>query len=99
MQCSAGRSRFFIKPCKTDLTDGRWTNCNTNRWDYRGREKKEKSHLQNGIIIRLVFLEDKIITHTTAGCYSDLYSVPSWLAHVFQIQGLVRGLVVTSFDA
>lgn len=38
-------------------------------------------------------------THTTAGCYGDLNSVTSWLAHVFQVQGLVRGLVVTSFDA
>lgn len=33
MQCSAGRSLFFIRPCRTDLTDGRWTSCNTNRWD------------------------------------------------------------------
>lgn len=38
MQCSAGRSLFFIKPCRTDLTDGRWTNCSTNRWDYKSKE-------------------------------------------------------------
>lgn len=53
MQCSAGRSRFFIRPCRTDLTDGRWTNCNTNRWDYRREE--EKCHSWNGIIISLFF--------------------------------------------
>lgn len=41
MQCSAGRSLFFIKPCRTDRTDGRWTNCNTNRWDYGERGGKK----------------------------------------------------------
>lgn len=33
MQCSAGRSRFFRSPWRTDRTDGLWTSCSTNRWD------------------------------------------------------------------
>lgn len=37
-QCSAGRSLFFIRPCSTERTEGRWTSCSTNRWDWRGGE-------------------------------------------------------------
>ena len=37
-------------------------------------------------------------THTAAGRYSDLDGVPSWLAHVFQVQGLVGRLVVAPLD-
>ncbi len=33
MQCSAGNSRFRNKPCNTDFTLGRCTNCNTNKCD------------------------------------------------------------------
>lgn len=33
MQCSAGRSLFFRRPCRTDRTDGLWTSCSTNKCD------------------------------------------------------------------
>lgn len=33
IQCSAGRRRFLRRPCSTERTEGRWTSCNTNRWD------------------------------------------------------------------
>lgn len=46
-----------------------------------------------------VFDEDKKVTYTTAGCYCDLYGVTTWLTHLLQVQGLVRGFVVTSFNA
>lgn len=46
-----------------------------------------------------VFDEDKKVTYTTAGCYCDLYGVTPWLTHLLQVQGLVRGFVVTSFNA
>ena len=36
MQCSAGRSLFFRRPCSTERTEGRWTSCSTNRWDCGG---------------------------------------------------------------
>ena len=39
MQCSAGSNRFRNKPCNTDRTLGRCTNCKTNKCDW----KKEKS--------------------------------------------------------
>lgn len=35
MQCAAGRNLFLNSPCRIDLTVGRCTNCNTNRWDYK----------------------------------------------------------------
>ena len=34
------------------------------------------------------------VSYTTAGCDSDLNGVPSWLADVLQIQGLMGSLVV-----
>lgn len=40
----------------------------------------------------------KVSTHTAAGRDSDLDGVPSWLAHVFQVQGLVGRLVVAPLD-
>lgn len=33
IQCSAGRSLFRNKLCKTELTEGLWTNWRTNRWE------------------------------------------------------------------
>lgn len=39
------------------------------------------------------------VTYTTAGCYCDLYGVAPRLTHLLQVQGLVRGFVVTPFDA
>lgn len=38
IQCSAGRRRFFNRPCRTDRTLGRWTNCSTNRWDWNEKQ-------------------------------------------------------------
>lgn len=37
-------------------------------------------------------------TYTAAGSDCDLDCVPSWLAHVFQVQGFVGGLIVTPLD-
>ena len=33
MQCSAGSNRFFRRPWRTELTEGRCTSCRTNRWE------------------------------------------------------------------
>ncbi len=38
IQCSAGSRRLRSRPCNTDLTLGRWTNCNTNKWDWNKRK-------------------------------------------------------------
>lgn len=37
IQCSAGRRRFFRRPCSTERTEGRWTSCSTKRWDCQER--------------------------------------------------------------
>lgn len=39
------------------------------------------------------------VTYTTAGGYCDLYGVAPRLTHLLQVQGLVRGFVVTPFNA
>lgn len=38
------------------------------------------------------------ITYAAAGGDGDLDGVPAWLAHLFQVEGLVGGFVVTSLD-
>lgn len=38
------------------------------------------------------------ITHTTTGSHSDLDGVPAWLTHLFQVQRLVGGFVVSSLN-
>lgn len=35
IQCSAGRRRFFSRPWSTERTDGRCTNCSTNKCDWK----------------------------------------------------------------
>lgn len=45
IQCSAGSSRFFRRPCRTERTEGLWTSCSTNKCDCGG--KKHNGHFQN----------------------------------------------------
>lgn len=37
-------------------------------------------------------------TYTAAGGDGNLDGVPTWLAHLFQVEGLVGGFVVASLD-
>lgn len=39
-----------------------------------------------------------LCTHTAAGSNCDLDCVPSWLAHVLQVQRFVGGLIVTALN-
>lgn len=38
MQCSAGSKRFRRRPCRTERTLGRCTNCNTNKCDWKRKK-------------------------------------------------------------
>lgn len=38
------------------------------------------------------------VAYATTGCDSDLDSVASRLAHLLQVQGLVRGLIISPFN-
>lgn len=49
-------------------------------------------------ILSLFICSKGSFAHTTAGGDCDLDRVPSWLAHVFQVQGFVRCFVVAPLD-
>ena len=63
IQCSAGRSLFRSKLCKTELTDGLCTSWRTNRCDW----KEEKGDGVSEILIRLITLtqtDDSLYSHS-----------------------------------
>ena len=49
MQYSVGRSRFLSSPCSTEFTEGRWTSCRLNMWDYGWSGERRWCTINNGI--------------------------------------------------
>lgn len=70
IQCSAGRRRFFSRPWSTERTDGRCTNCNTNKCDWGKKKKNIHSSVQDeSALIKEILIKTKLEIKTPPHYY------------------------------
>lgn len=90
MQCSVGNSRFLRRPVRTELTDGRWTNCNTKKWDCKGVWERKGNK-----VIWWWLCSNHCMTYAAATCNCNLQGVSLWLTVMLQVERLVCWLGIS----